>query len=68
MFEHCFDITFPAEQLTLELESSRALQYLKDYLDGLKLSKTLPSTELQPADDLAILAWPRSMHLLTSGS
>jgi len=45
-----------AEQLTPQLESTRASRLLRDYLDGLKLGQTLPSTELQPADDLAILA------------
>lgn len=44
-----------AEQLTPQLESSRAMRYLGDYRDGLKLGEGLPSTELQPADDLAIL-------------
>jgi N-terminal acetyltransferase B complex non-catalytic subunit len=42
-------------QITPELEAYRATQYLKGYLDGLDLGKNLPSTELQPADDLAIL-------------
>ena len=42
--------------LTPELECSRAIQYLKHYLDGLKLGTGLPPTELQPADDFAILA------------
>lgn len=42
-------------QVTPELESIRATQYLKEYLDGLKLGLNLPATELQPADDLAIL-------------
>jgi N-terminal acetyltransferase B complex non-catalytic subunit len=43
-------------QITPEMESSRATQYLKHYLDGLKLGEGLPSTELQPVDDFAILA------------
>ena len=30
--------------------------YTKHYLSGLKFGLNLPSTELQPADDLAILA------------
>jgi N-terminal acetyltransferase B complex non-catalytic subunit len=42
-------------QLTVESESARASLYLKDYLQGLKLGEHLPKTELQPADDLAIL-------------
>lgn len=42
-------------EITSELESSRASQYLQEYLEALKLGASLPSTELQPADDLAIL-------------
>lgn len=42
-------------QLTVDSESARASLYLKDYLRGLKLGEDLPKTELQPADDLAIL-------------
>ncbi|KAI0721082.1 N-acetyltransferase B complex non catalytic subunit-domain-containing protein [Cerioporus squamosus] len=43
-------------QLTPEAETERAVQCLNAYLDGLQLGKDLPSYELQPADDLAILA------------
>ena len=46
----------PASQITPELEASRAVQYLQVYLDALKLGKDLPDTELQPADDLALLS------------
>ena len=42
--------------LTVELESGRALQLVQFYIEGLKLGKELPKTELQPADDLAVLA------------
>ncbi|ETW85831.1 hypothetical protein HETIRDRAFT_308984 [Heterobasidion irregulare TC 32-1] len=42
--------------LTVELESSRALQLVQFYIEGLQLGKELPKTELQPADDLAVLA------------
>ncbi|KAK0210940.1 actin cytoskeleton organization protein [Desarmillaria ectypa] len=42
--------------LTIEAELSRATLYTKQYLEGLQLGKNLPTTELQPADDLAILA------------
>ena len=45
---------FPA-QITAETELERASKYLTQYLEGLKLGASLPSTELQPADDLAIL-------------
>ncbi|KAI0748133.1 N-acetyltransferase B complex non catalytic subunit-domain-containing protein [Daedaleopsis nitida] len=43
-------------QLSVEAETQRAIQCLDAYLDGLKLGKDLPSYELQPADDLVILA------------
>lgn len=42
-------------ELTPDLELSRAIQYLHAYLDALKFGTELPDTELQPADDLAIL-------------
>ncbi|KZP19497.1 hypothetical protein FIBSPDRAFT_920120 [Athelia psychrophila] len=45
----------PAE-LTAEAELARGHKHLAQYLEGLKLGASLPSTELQPADDLAILA------------
>lgn len=45
-----------ASQIIEELETSRAVQYLQVYLDALKLGKDLPDTELQPADDLALLS------------
>ena len=32
------------------------MQYLQVYFDALKLGKDLPDTELQPADDLALLS------------
>lgn len=43
-------------QLTPEAETQRALRCLDAYLEGLHLGKDLPSYELQPVDDLAILA------------
>lgn len=42
-------------ELTLEAELSRATLYLEQYFEGLPLGKDLPPTELQHADDLAIL-------------
>ncbi|CAL1704660.1 unnamed protein product [Somion occarium] len=42
-------------ELTPELELARAQEYIKVYLDGLKFGVNLPDTELQPADDFAIL-------------
>lgn len=43
-------------ELTLEAESSRVSLYTKYFLDGLQLGLNLPPSELQPADDLALLA------------
>ncbi|KAI0807388.1 N-acetyltransferase B complex non catalytic subunit-domain-containing protein [Fomes fomentarius] len=43
-------------QLSAEAEIQRAVHCLDGYLNGLKLGKDLPSYELQPVDDLAILA------------
>ena len=42
--------------ITPEAEVQRAVQYLDVYLECLSLGKGLPSYDLQPADDLAILA------------
>jgi N-terminal acetyltransferase B complex non-catalytic subunit len=42
--------------LTIEAESARVALYTQQYLEGLKLGADLPSTELQVADDLVILA------------
>ncbi|KAH7889369.1 N-acetyltransferase B complex non catalytic subunit-domain-containing protein [Phlebopus sp. FC_14] len=42
--------------ISADLESARGMQYLTEYMDGLSLGAELPVTELQPADDLAILA------------
>ena len=38
------------------LESARAASYAKEYFRGLQFGMGLPATELQPADDLIILA------------
>lgn len=47
--------TLPEAEVTVELETARATKFLNAYFDGLKLGKDLPETDLQPADDLAIL-------------
>ncbi|KAJ7111542.1 actin cytoskeleton organization protein [Mycena crocata] len=44
------------DDLNLSAESERATLYTQQYLEGLKLGAGLPMTELQPADDLVILA------------
>ena len=43
-------------EITVESETVRGLKYLKEYLEGLALGGDLPVTELQPADDLVLLA------------
>ncbi|KAG6898362.1 hypothetical protein C0992_009037 [Termitomyces sp. T32_za158] len=43
-------------ELSIEAETSRATLYIEQYLEGLKLGSNLPTTELQYADDLALLA------------
>ncbi|KAI5121380.1 hypothetical protein M0805_001193 [Coniferiporia weirii] len=45
-----------SDELSIEQESARALTYLRTYVAGLPLGKKLPDTELQPADDLVLLA------------
>jgi N-terminal acetyltransferase B complex non-catalytic subunit len=37
------------------MESTRAAKYFEEYIAGLELGAALPTTELQPADDLIIL-------------
>jgi N-terminal acetyltransferase B complex non-catalytic subunit len=44
------------EALSIDAELSRGNLYIKHYIQGLALGNQLASTELQPADDLAILA------------
>ena len=51
--------------ITVELESARVEKYLKYYLEALPLGAHLPSTELQPADDLALLAGNALVNLWT---
>ncbi|GAA6024099.1 hypothetical protein JCM11491_005993 [Sporobolomyces phaffii] len=41
---------------TADLEASSARDYLERYFSNLSLGKDLPATELQPADDFALLA------------
>ncbi|KAF7440734.1 hypothetical protein PC9H_001082 [Pleurotus ostreatus] len=54
-----------ASQLTLEAETTRASLYFTEYLQTLPLGANLPNTELQPADDLAILAGCAYVNLWT---
>ncbi|KAG6899742.1 hypothetical protein C0993_007271 [Termitomyces sp. T159_Od127] len=43
-------------ELSVEAETARVALYIEQYLEGLKLGSNLLSTELQYADDLALLA------------
>ncbi|GAC94257.1 actin cytoskeleton organization protein [Pseudozyma hubeiensis SY62] len=44
-----------SESLTEESEATLAAALLTQYLDGLSVGASLPETEMQPADDLALL-------------
>ncbi|KAJ6572909.1 N-acetyltransferase B complex non catalytic subunit-domain-containing protein [Mycena sp. CBHHK59/15] len=44
------------DDLILSAENDRVTLYKQQYLEGLRLGADLPMTELQPADDLVILA------------
>ncbi|KAF9562547.1 actin cytoskeleton organization protein [Agrocybe pediades] len=48
--------TLTEADITVEKESERVATYAKYYFDALALGAGLPVTELQPADDLALLA------------
>lgn len=48
--------TLSQAQVTVEAELGRVSIYTKHYFAGLPLGASLPSTELQHADDLALLA------------
>ncbi|KAH7922099.1 hypothetical protein BV22DRAFT_1037860 [Leucogyrophana mollusca] len=58
-------VNLPPSQLTPELESGLAAQYIQEYLEGLPLGADLPATDLQPADDLVILAGHAFISLWT---
>ncbi|KAJ6502477.1 actin cytoskeleton organization protein [Mycena sanguinolenta] len=44
------------DEVSIAAETERASLYTQQYLEGLNLGVNLPPTELQPADDLALLA------------
>lgn len=48
--------TLPSSQITLESETERLKCYIQYYHDALPVGASLPATELQPADDFALLA------------
>lgn len=46
----------PSDTLTEQNDAKLATELLKQYVDGLSVGASLPETEMQPADDLALLA------------
>lgn len=46
----------PSSEINVETELKCVAEYTKYYFEGLPLGAGLPSTELQPADDLLLLA------------
>jgi len=48
--------SFTTDELSVELESQRATTLVSQYMEALPFGADLPTTELQPADDLAVLA------------
>lgn len=48
--------TTPSASLSADSETTTVKLYVAAYFDALKLGKDLADTELQPADDLAVLA------------
>lgn len=54
-----------ASNISTDVESSLGSKYIEEYMAGLELGSNLPVTELQPADDLAILAGHAFVSLWT---
>ncbi|KAF7304820.1 Actin cytoskeleton organization protein [Mycena kentingensis (nom. inval.)] len=52
-----------SDELSVPAETARAALYTQQYLKALKFGADLPSTELQPADDLALLAASANVNL-----
>ena len=52
-----------ATQLTVDQEGVRASDLLHEYFDALPLGRNLPDLELQPSDDLVILAAQVYVHM-----
>ncbi|KDR81676.1 hypothetical protein GALMADRAFT_58678 [Galerina marginata CBS 339.88] len=48
--------SLPESEITADKELDRVATYTRFYFEGLALGAGLPSTELQPADDLVLLA------------
>ncbi|KAF9535277.1 actin cytoskeleton organization protein [Crepidotus variabilis] len=49
-------LSLPESEITFESELKRVANYTKHYFEALPLGDDLPATELQPADDLMLLA------------
>jgi N-terminal acetyltransferase B complex non-catalytic subunit len=45
-----------SSQITVDAETERVKRYIQYYHEALPVGASLPSTELQPADDFALLA------------
>ncbi|KAG1753404.1 N-acetyltransferase B complex non catalytic subunit-domain-containing protein [Suillus lakei] len=58
-------INLTASDLATDTELSLASTYIEEYMTGLELGSSLPVTELQPADDLAILVGHAFVSLWT---
>jgi N-terminal acetyltransferase B complex non-catalytic subunit len=54
-----------ATQLTTDQEGIRAADLVREYFEALPLGDDLPKLELQPADDLAILAAQVYVNMFT---
>jgi N-terminal acetyltransferase B complex non-catalytic subunit len=54
-----------ASQLTVDQESVRAADLVREYFEALPLGTDLPKLELQPSDDLAILAAQVYVNMFT---
>lgn len=48
--------SLPSSQITVDAETERVKRYIQYYHEALPVGASLPSTELQPADDFALLA------------
>ena len=58
-------INLVTSDISVDTESSLGSKYIEEYMAGLELGSNLPVTELQPADDLAILAGHAFVSLWT---
>lgn len=59
-------INLVASDISIDSESALASKYIEEYMAGVELGSSLPVTELQPADDLALLAGHAFVSLWTT--